>query len=361
MSDFKQENVQRVSAVPPATSPRATLTLPSMTAEQAKGFHKTMSIFVHPFTRMHKIPVFRRLWFYLALMAVYDAFVNWVSEQGVSQQLLKEASNAAYIGAVFGLLLVFRTNSAYERWWEGRRLWGQLVNDSRNLAIKVQAYVNVPSAEKLKIGEQIVSFAYSLKHHLRDSRPAKNLPGIKPIDQIPKTYHLPSQVALRIYETVGLWQQRGQVNELTMIMLDPHLRAFMDISGACERIKTTPLAVSYRAFMRQGIALNLLILPWYIGPQLETWISFPLVMIASYFLIGLELIAEDIEDPFGLSGDDLPLDQICAGIQKVVTEINTTNIESANIAGDPAAEFDPLKYTKSIKALQVDPLNDLTD
>jgi len=354
MSDLHQEKVQRVSAVAPPSSPRSTMTLPSM--ETAKGMRKTMSIFVHPFTRMHKIPVFRRLWIYIAMMGVYDMFVSWVSEHGISQQILKEATNAAFIGAVFGLLLVFRTNSAYERWWEGRRLWGQLVNDSRNLALKVQSYVNVPQADKLRIGEQITSFAYSLKHHLRDSRPTKNLPGVKPIDQIPKSYHLPSQVALRIYETVSLWQQRGHINEMTMLILDPHLRAFMDISGACERIKSTPLAVSYRAFMRQGIALNLLILPWYVGPNLDIWFSLPLVLIASYFLIGLELIAEDIEDPFGLDGDDLPLDQICAGIQKVVTEITTSDCLSGNM--ETGADIDPLKFTKSIKALQVDPLKD---
>lgn len=354
MSDLQQEKVQRVSAVTPPSSPRATMTLPSM--ETARGLNKTLSIFIHPFTRMHRIPVFKRLWFYIALMGIYDCFVSWVSEQGISQQLLKEATNAAFIGAVFGLLLVFRTNSAYERWWEGRRLWGQLVNDSRNLALKVQTYVHVPQAEKTRIGEQIVSFAYSLKHHLRDSRPTKNLPGVKPIDQIPKSYHLPSQVSLRIFETVSLWQQRGHINEFTMLILDPHLRAFMDISGACERIKSTPLAVSYRAFMRQGIALNLLILPWYVGPQLDIWFSLPLVLIASYFLIGLELIAEDIEDPFGTDGDDLPLDQICASIQKVVTEITSSDCLSGNM--ETGADIDPLKFTKSIKALQVDPLKD---
>ncbi len=357
MADLKQESVQRVNAVPGPASPRATMTLPSM-EQHAKGFGKTMSIFVHPFTRMHRIPVFKRLWFYLTLMGLYDMFVSWVAEHGIPDQLLKEASNAAYIGEVFGLLLVFRTNSAYERWWEGRRLWGQLVNDSRNLALKVQAYVNVSQNEKAKLGEQIVSFAYALKHNLRDTRPTKNLPGIKPMDQIPKSYHLPSQVALRIYETISLWKERNHINEFTMMILDTHLKAFMDIAGACERIKSTPLAVSYRAFMRQGIALNLLILPWYVGPKLDIWMSLPLVLIASYFLIGLELIAEDIEDPFGLDGDDLPLDQICNGIQKVITEITTSEVLCGHNQ-ESGVEVDLLKFTKSVAALQVDPLKDL--
>jgi|GEM_PF-118243 len=338
--------------------------LPSQTIETARGFNKTISIFVHPLTRMHKIPVFKRLLFFLLMMAIYDAFVSWLFENGMPQQILKESSNAGYISAVFGLLLVFRTNSAYERWWEGRRLWGQLVNESRNLSLKVQAYVNVPPEEKQKLTEQIVSFAFSLKHHLRDARPTKDLPGIKPISMIPAQYHLPSQVALSMFETVGLWRQRDLISEYMMQILDPHLKAFMDISGACERIKSSPLPVSYRAFMRQGIALNLVILPWYVGPQLDVWFSLPIVLIGSYFMIGLELIAEAIEDPFGNDGDDLPLDQICAAIQKVVTEINTTECASGNVAVDPlraskaprTSPVDPLKYTSAIKPLPVDPL-----
>jgi len=338
--------------------------LPAQTIETARGFNKTISLFVHPLTRMHKIPVFKRLLFFLFLMAIYDGFVSWLFESGISQQILKESSNAGYISAIFGLLLVFRTNSAYERWWEGRRLWGQLVNDSRNLAIKVQAYVSVPPEEKQKLTEQIVSFAFALKNHLRDSRPTKDLPGIKPISLIPQHYHLPSQVVLSIYETVGTWRQRNMISEYMMQILDPHLKAFMDISGACERIKSSPLPVSYRAFMRQGIALNLVILPWYVGPQLDIWMSLPIVLIGSYFLIGLELIAEAIEDPFGNDGDDLPLDQICAGIQKVVTEINTTECSSANAKVDSLKAMpstrplpvDPLKYTSAVKALPVDPL-----
>ncbi len=349
MSDL-QENVQRVQAIP-APTPRSTVTLPSM--ETAKGINKSLSIFIHPFTRMHRIPVFKRLWLYLTMMAVYATFVSWIADQGISKQIFKEASNAAYISAVFGLLLVVRTNSAYERWWEGRRLWGQLVNDSRNLTLKVQAYCVVPANEKIKIGEQIVSFAFALKHHLRDSRPTKSLPGMQSFDQIPKSYHLPSQVALRIYETVNSWRLKNQISEMGLLVLDPHLRAFMDIAGACERIKTTPLAVSYRAFMRQGIALNLLIMPWIVGPQLDLWISLPLILVASYFLVGLELIAEDIEDPFGLDGDDLPLDTICGNIQKSISEISATALMKDVDAG---IDFDPLKYTKSIKAVHIDPL-----
>jgi ion channel-forming bestrophin family protein len=350
MAIMQEKNLER-EAERPATSPQPNINGSADSLEQSNGYRHSLSMFVHPFTRMHKIPVFKRVWVYLTIMALYDAFVGWVTQQGMPPALIHEAGNAAYVGAVFGLLLVFRTNSAYDRWWEGRRLWGQLVNESRNLAMKVQAFVNVPESEKVLIGEQIVSFAYALKHHLRDSRPAKNLPGVTPIVMIPQSYHLPAQVALQIHETVRRWQKRQNIDVHMIQLLDKHLAGFMDVSGACERIKTTPLAVSYRAFMRQGIALNLLLLPWYLGTQLEFWFSLPLVLVAAYYLIGLELIAEAIEDPFGVDGDDLPLDEICANLQKVVTEIMSADCKSG-----PEPDFDPLKYTSTYKIIERDPL-----
>lgn len=133
--------------------------------------------------------------------------------------------------------------------------------------------------------------------------------------------HLPLYIANRIYQTVSSWQSKGLVDGLTFIVLDQHARALMDICGSCERIKNSPISVSYRAFMRQGIALNLLTWPWYLTQELSVWFSLPPLLVGAYFLIGIELIAEDVEDPFGHDGDDLPLDNICSSIKSTVSKI----------------------------------------
>jgi putative membrane protein len=112
----------------------------------------------------------------------------------------------------------------------------------------------------------------------------------------------------------GAERSRKEQISIILVSLDRHLSAYMDICGACERIRSTPLALSYRAFRRQGIALNLIILPLYSASALPLVLSVPISVIASYFLIGLELIAEEIEDPFGHDSDDLPLDTICERI-----------------------------------------------
>ncbi|MBZ0189374.1 MAG: hypothetical protein K8F91_24225 [Candidatus Obscuribacterales bacterium] len=319
---------------------------------------RALGVWIVPFTRLHKIPVFRKVWLYLLVMTVYTFAVQWIAEEGQALNIFKEATNVAYLSAIFGLLLVFRTNSAYERWWEGRRLWGQLVNDSRNLCLKTRSYVDVPNREKIRLGELVVSFAFSLKHHLRDTRPTRDLPGLEPIVTISEKKHLPAHVTAKIFDMLQEWLEDGHINDFKLMLLDQHARAFMDICGACERIKNTPLAVSYRAFMRQGIGLNLVIIPWYVIPQLGLLWSMPVVLISSYFLIGLELIAEDIEEPFGEDGDDLPLDTICNGIQKSISEILPVDSKQKFTSSIKLPDFDPLKYTASVKTLPADPLKD---
>lgn len=304
---------------------------------------RAMNFWIYPFTRFHRTPVSKRIWIYMVFIAAYSFLVDRITN-GVDfpNHLFKEAGAAGVTSLILGVLLVFRTNSAYDRWWEGRRLWGQLVNDSRNLTLKVRSYIPsaiAPDAEKAEFGELVISFAYALKHHLRGTVPSTPLPGLRDVPE--GLVHGPVCLAGKIYEKIKSWQLKG-LDELFLLQVDLHLKAFMDICGSCERIKHSPLALSYRAFMRQGIALNLLFLPWYIEPQFEYWTSLPIILIGSYFLIGLELIAEDIEEPFGFDGDDLPLDTICETIKKTVTEILP-----------PARE---LKFTASFVPPSIDPL-----
>ena len=280
-----------------------------------------LRVWIHPFSRVHKIPVVKRVWVYLACMAVYASLVEWITDHNFPSQIFKDLGGAAYTSVILGLLLVFRTNAAYDRWWEGRKLWGQLVNDSRNLCLKVRTFVPVSPAEKARFGELVISFAYGLKHHLRDSRPTKKIPGLE--TDIDTTGHIPVSLTGQMYEMVQKWQKDDLIDGWTRMQLDAHLKGFMDVCGGCERIRSTPLAVSYRAFLRQGIVLNLLALPWYVPREVAIYLSLPVVLIGSYFLIGLELIAEDIEDPFGDDGDDLPLDYICEKIQATISEILT--------------------------------------
>jgi putative membrane protein len=285
------------------------------------GSTKSAHSWIRPFTRLHRIPVFKRVWIYLTLIAAYTIIIDNCPWSAYPAKVFKEAGSAgAYGSIVLGLLLVFRTNSAYERWWEGRKLWGQLTNDSRNLALKVTSLIQLPPAQHRRFGELIISFAYALKHHLRNTQPSGALPGVGVLSENDRE-HLPLYIADQIYTLVADWHSRRLIDSNLYLSLDLHVKSLMDICGSCERIKTSPIAVSYRAFMRQGIALNLLAWPWYLTNQYNCWWSLPPILIGAYFLIGIELIAEDIEEPFGNDGDDLPLDNICSNIKKSVGRI----------------------------------------
>jgi putative membrane protein len=314
----------------------------------AAHIEQSLLTWINPFSRLHRIPVFKRVWFYLALMAAYATMVHFWVAGHVSPTFFKDASNIAYTSLVLGLLLVFRTNSAYERWWEGRKLWGQLVNESRNLCLKTKYLPNVAYQDKILLSEYVVSFAYSLKNHLRDAVPGKRLPGVKAqVDMA--VAHLPVQVADAIYCKIQEWYQSGKIDGFLLLQMDSHMRSFMDICGACERIKSSPLVLSYRAFIRQGIAINLAVVPWYAATTLPLHWVLPIIIFAAYFLIGLELIAEDIEDPFGYDGDDLPLDTICDKIRLVLTQIMHEN--------EAKSHDERLKYTvSSSQVVMSDPI-----
>ncbi|MBX9669594.1 MAG: bestrophin family protein [Candidatus Obscuribacterales bacterium] len=310
--------------------------------KEPSRLRKALRMWYRPFVLAHRIPVFKRVWLWVAVMAVYTLLVDWIAEENFPAHAFKEFGTVSSSGIILGLLLVFRTNSAYERWWEGRKLWGQLVNDSRNLCLKIRSIDAIRPAERIRFGELVISFSYALKHRLRNTVPSKPLPGLGNMTEL-EASNIPVHVASQIFDLLMRWRKEGQIDGLLALQLDSHAQAFMNICGSCERIKNSPIAISYRAFMRQGIALNLLSMPWYLSQQFEVWWCLPLVLISTYFLVGIELIAEDVEDPFGFDGDDLPLDNICAGIKETVGQILNVNNDSEFTRSMDLPRFDFLK------------------
>jgi putative membrane protein len=257
--------------------------------------------------RAFRFPVLGRLWKFLVAVAAYSALVVgfgsgliWTEPGGPTRDRTGEAIVA---GILFGWLMSFRTQTAYARWWEGRSLWGQLVNDTRNLVLKAAAYVPDP-AERDKLGAALVRFAESLLVRLRGP---KRAPGP----------HLPMAAAGEVFGMVRGWQQAGTIDGWAFLALDAHARGLMDVCGACEKIRATPLAASYRGLLRKGITAYLLLLPWMVNDDLG-WLTVPVAVLVCYAVVGLELIATGIEDPFGYDGDDLPLEQIVETIKSAV-------------------------------------------
>ena len=239
----------------------------------------------------------------------------------------------AALSLIVGWLLVFRTNTAHARWWEARTLWGGLINASRNLALKVSRLGNVPAEDKGSVCRLIIDFAIALKRHLRQE-PAAPLPVCGLSSQSPhqsdnhpvaepqpsNQHHVPLAIASEIYRLMGQWKANASIDGDELRVIDAEALRLMDICGACERIQKTRIVRSYRVFARQVVLLFLLTLPWGIVQDFGWW-TVPLTAMTAYFMLGLEIVAEHVEEPFGYDDDDLDLEGMCRTIELSVNEI----------------------------------------
>ncbi|OOQ62100.1 bestrophin family protein [Mucilaginibacter pedocola] len=218
------------------------------------------------------------------------------------------------IGFVFSLLLAFRINSAYDRWWEGRKIWGNMVNNSRNLAIKLRHLVN--EKDFAFFSYVIPLYSRCLRDHLRDTYRSEeqSFVAIDPLKHVPN--QIASDMIKRIYEL----NREGQINPEQLISITTEITSFTDNCGACERIRKTPIPFSYSVFIKKFIFTYIMTLPFTWAFDLKYFII-PIIAFVLFVFVSIELIAEEIEDPFGYDPNDLPLDNICENIQKHVGEI----------------------------------------
>jgi putative membrane protein len=281
----------------------------------------------------------RQLVAWLLAAAMYVALVGILDDLTGLAHWAAGDECAALLAFALGILLVFRTNTAYDRWWEARKQWGQLVNDVRNLALKTRAYAAVTADEIQRLDDLLIAFPHSLKLHLRGVDVLASVPGFA--DDCSTFPHPPGYIAGAIHQTLGKWNRDGRLAD-TVWLLDIHARSLLDICGACERIRNTPLASSYRSLVRWGILLYALLAPWSVS--LDTgWTVFPVLMLTLAFLFGMELTAEVIEEPFGTQGDDLPLDDLCATMERFVRALPPSEDLVTGMLG---ARARPLRYNE---------------
>jgi ion channel-forming bestrophin family protein len=263
-----------------------------------------------------------------ASLPVCKEYSNW-------KELWDIPSNFhASLSLVLGCLLVFRTNTAYSRWWEARTLWGGLVNASRNLAAKLGQLVTLPADELAAAQRDIVAFCHALKDHLRDGATSKKLPGFD--GEILRAHHLPAHLISRRYAALREWKKAGHIDGDELRVIDAELAKFLEICGGCERIRNTRVVRSFRYFARQSVLVFIITFPWALVHDFGWW-TIPVSMIAAYFMLGLEVVAEHIEEPFGYDEDDLDLDRICESIERSVKEIIAPNEELESNSADVVA------------------------
>jgi len=272
--------------------------------------------------RFHKSDTFRQLFPMMIFIGLYSYVVGYLEMEywKLSENSFVKNITIMHnmLGFVISLLLVFRTNTAYDRWWEGRKLWGELVNNSRNLALKLSVMLK-DEHDRNYFKKLIPSYASVLQKHLANDDTAKVLfEGL--VLEIDQHKHKPNQVAKMLYQKIQDLFEQGKISGDQLLVLNQELISFTNICGACERIKNTPIPYSYSAFIKKFIFFYIMTLPFGYVFSLGYYVI-PVVVFIFYVLASLELIAEEIEDPFGYDANDLPTDKIAANIKKHIEEI----------------------------------------
>ncbi len=276
--------------------------------------------------RLHKADTFRKLLPLSTGIALYTALVSYLEQTFLhfpgDNPLKNIPIMHSLVGFALSMLLVFRTNTAYDRWYEGRRLWGSLVNNSRNLAIKLASFLEDHPEERAFFASAIPRYAVELMTHLRaiatkvemDEKPHPEIPDFD------RLQHVPSQMAAVIIQRAHKLRASGVLRPEDLLLINLELCSLMDICGGCERIRNTPIPYSYSAFIKKFIFVYVVTLPFGFSFSLG-YLCIPVIALIFYILASLELIAEEIEEPFGTDLNDLPMPRLCHAIQKTVVEI----------------------------------------
>ena len=226
---------------------------------------------------------------------------------------------------VLGLLLVFRTNTAYERYWEGRKAWGNIVNAIRNLARQILVTIedHQPDSEKIEALYLLPAFAIACKLHLRHEPINSELePLLSPYQyqKLQSMNHQPLEVMFWLSEYLQKSYKQGYLHVYQLNSLSILVNNLVDSIGACERIQNTPIPLAYAIHLKQLLLIYCLSLPFQVVDQME-WITPIVVALVSFTLLGIEEIGIQIEDPFGRDTNDLPLDLICKNIQRNIRDL----------------------------------------
>lgn len=235
-------------------------------------------------------------------------------------------------GFVLALFLGFRNSASYDRFWEGRKLWGALLNVTR--ALTRQAVTLGTPADKnsvYKFVQLLSAFTYALKHQLRHTDPytdlEKRLDKVQ-LERVAKAHYKPTIILNLLGEWLQKAKNENRIDSIQQSRFDENLDKLADIVGGCERIQSTPIPYSYRVLLHRTVYLYCFLLPFALVDSLG-WFTPFIVVFITYTFIAFEAIADEIEEPFGMEANDLALNTMCQMIDTTIFEQIGVTIETS--------------------------------
>ncbi|NJM72102.1 MAG: hypothetical protein HC862_19020 [Scytonema sp. RU_4_4] len=269
---------------------------------------------------------------WVLLCGVYGIFISLLNYFGYLSfvQEVKALPNIAVaLNVALSLLLAFRTNTAHERFWEGRKLWGAMVNTVRNLARGIWLTIEErqPTDRKQKEASMrlVSSFAVAMKLHLRRdpmnlNDELKSLMSQPKYCRIQQVNHGPLEISFWLGDYLQHQYEREHLNVFQLQDLHKLLNDMVDILGGCERILKTPVPLVYTITLKLLLIAYLMIMPLQLVNTLYWWTGPATAFVSLIFLV-INEVGSEIEEPFGHDPNDLPLDFICNTIKRNVEDL----------------------------------------
>ncbi|MES2465093.1 MAG: bestrophin family ion channel [Armatimonadota bacterium] len=227
------------------------------------------------------------------------------------------------VGVALGLLLVFRTNASYDRFWEGRKAWGGIVNESRNLARALHVFLPERPDLRERALRWTSCFSYAAMHSLRGTSGLGPQALLLPPDEVSRVEnatHTPLAAAVQISEAIAEARRDGHLSDYLAATIDNNVQQLIDFLGVCERIHKTPLPFAYVVHLRRALLIYCLTLPFALLDPFG-WYTVLDTLLVTYIFFGVEEIGVEIEDPFGVDDNDLPLEAICQTIERSLLQV----------------------------------------
>jgi putative membrane protein len=267
----------------------------------------------------------------LFILFLYTIAVVYFRDSLLEYHLYINPAIFTLFGIALAIFLGFRNTVSYDRFWEGRKLWGALLNDTRSLARQSHTLVDGEDYKKQRTHFilMLTALVHALKHQLRETNPDADMERL-----LASSYTQKLQTAvfkpIVILKDLGLWVNRakndGKLDSITQVAFDENLNKLSDIIGGCERIASTPIPYTYSILLHRTVYIYCFLLPFGFGESMLWTLPFVIVFIA-YTFVALEAIADELEDPFGIEPNDLALDAMSAMIENTLSEIDNKHIE----------------------------------
>jgi ion channel-forming bestrophin family protein len=259
----------------------------------------------------------------LVIVALYVTAFAIIDLHFLKERPPVNPSYLSTMGILLSLLVAFRTNKAYDRFWEGRTLWGSLISACRNCAIIAHSVLpRDDERNRLFFARMLTNYAGALRDHLRGG---VDLRQLEPMEaEVHKTVarqrHKPTAIASELQVRFEELRRAGVFADIHLLAWQAEHDRLLQINGGCERIYRTPIPFSYSFFIKLFISAYIMFMP---VALLDSWgyFTIPAVLFAAYVLIGIELISEEIEEPFGWDINDISTGQLAHSIRVSVHEL----------------------------------------